>query len=84
MSNNAQPFLVVHCSCGAELFSFGFANVGIVLYLMVLKTTIWLFNTTINNALRRGEGGRGSKFEYILVLAILQTYSILLHLISWH
>ena len=40
MSYGAQPKVVVHCSCGAKLFGFGSTNVGIVLYLMVLKIAI--------------------------------------------
>ena len=42
--------VVVHYSSGAKLFGFGSTNVGIILYLVVLKITIWLFSTTnINN-----------------------------------
>ena len=49
MSYNAQPKVAVHCSCGAKLFDFGSTNVGIILYLVVLKIAIWLFSTTNNN-----------------------------------
>ena len=40
MSYNAQPKVAVHCSCGAKLFDFGSTNVGIILYLVVLKIAI--------------------------------------------
>ena len=32
--------VVVHCSCEAKLFGFGSSNIGIVLYLMLLKIAI--------------------------------------------
>ena len=40
MSYSAQPLLAMHCSCGAKLFNFGSINVGIVLYLVILKIAI--------------------------------------------
>ena len=40
LSYRAQPLLAVYCSCRAKLFDFGFINVAIFLYLMVLKIAI--------------------------------------------
>ena len=40
MTYNAQPLLVVHFSYRAKLFNFGSTNVGIVLYLVILKIVI--------------------------------------------
>ena len=40
LSYCAQPLLAVYCSCRAKLFDFGFINVAIYLYLMVLKIAI--------------------------------------------
>ena len=37
MRYNAQPKVAVHYSCGAKLFDFDSTNVGLILYLMVLK-----------------------------------------------
>ena len=40
MRYNAQPKVAVHYSCGAKLFDFDSTNVGLILYLMVLKSIL--------------------------------------------
>ena len=40
LSYNVQPKVVVHCSCGAKLFSFDSTNVALFLYFVVLKSYI--------------------------------------------